>query len=712
MAVVEHPSWPARSGLLDALDTPALLVDDQGRVLAANELAQRVYGRSETALAGRQLVAALFSDAEQEQMETVVARVLAGEPWRGLMEMRHADGSTHRVELTCSPLREDGEVSGLAVLLEDIGGQEETALEAGRLRNRLTRLARVTSELASAQSIEAVRKIVVSHSADAVGATVAALSLRDPKDPGQLRLVGLTDGNEEEAERYASYPLDDVNPAAEAVRTGERVICVGERELAARYPDMIERGERSVICLPLHGTAQTIGAIGLSFPGVRVLDAAEIEFLEILADSCAQAIERIEAQEVADWQSAKLTFLAEAAIELSSSLDYEATLAKVAQLVVPEFADWSTIDLVDDGVLRRLAVAHIDPDKVRLAQELAEKYPPDPDAPSGAWNVMRTGESEFVHEVTDELLDMLDIEAEQRQLIRDLQLRSAVTVPLIARGRVLGVMSWVSAESGRLYTPADLALAEDLAKRAAIAIDNAELHSQTLATAVQLQRAVLPDAMPEVPGLELASWYRPSGRTEVGGDFYDAIALSDGRVALFVGDVMGRGVAAAANMAQMRAAVRAYAAVDPRPAAVVGALDAMFALYPTDQLVTLAYLLVDPTNDTLTFTNAGHPPPAILRADGTTEQLPLADGAPLGTVPQERTEKSVLFCPGDTVVVFTDGLIERRDEDISTGQQRVLDALPGLARPDLAAVLSELGEALTDPNRNDDVATLAARRLR
>ena len=175
---------------------------------------------------------------------------------------------------------------------------------------------------------------------------------------------------------------------------------------------------------------------------------------------------------------------------------------------------------------------------------------------------------------------------------------------------------------------------------------------------------------------------------------------------------MGRGVAAAANMAQMRAAVRAYAAADPRPAAVVGALDAMFRLYPTDQLVTLAYLLVDPTTDSLTFTNAGHPPPALLRADGTTEQLPLADGAPLGTVPQERSQRSVQFCPGDTVVVFTDGLIERRDEDISTGQQRVIDALPGLARPDLAAALNELGEALTDPSRNDDVAALAARRAR
>ncbi len=710
MTPAEHPVWPARSGLLDALDSAALLVDVQGRIRAVNEQAQRIYGSSDVALAGRRLAASLFGENEQGQMERVVARVLGGDTWRGVMEMRQADGSTHRVELTCSPLRDRAGIAGLAVLLEDVGGPEESSLEAGRLRERLTRLARVTSELATAPSLDEVRQIVVTHSADAIGATMASLSLRDAEDPTKLRLVGLTGGDADDARRYASYAVTDRNPVAEAVRTGKRVVAVGQQELAARYPELADRGERSVVCVPMHGAARAIGAIGLSFPGIRVLDAAEIEFFEILADSCAQAIERIEAKAVADFQSAKLTFLAEAAIELSSSLDYEVTLAKVAQLVVPEFADWSTIDLVDDGVLRRLAVAHVDPAKVRLAQELAEKYPPDPDAPTGAWNVMRTGESEFVHELTDELLEMLDLPEEQKQLVRDLDLRSAVTVPLIARDRVLGVMSWIAAESGRLYTEDDLALAEDLAKRAAIAIDNAELHSQTLAAAVQLQRAVLPDAMPEVPGLEMASWYRPSGRTEVGGDFYDAIPLTDGRVALFVGDVMGRGVAAAANMAQMRAAIRAYAAADPRPAAVVKALDAMFQLYPTEQLVTLAYLLVDPATDRLTFTMAGHPPPVLLRADGTTEQLPLADGAPLGTVPQERKERSVSFRPGDAVVAFTDGLIERRDEDISTGQQRVIDALPGLARPDLSAALDELVEALTDPGRNDDVAALAARR--
>ena len=321
------------------------------------------------------------------------------------------------------------------------------------------------------------------------------------------------------------------------------------------------------------------------------------------------------AQEAAEQQGARLAFLADASTELASSLDYETTLTNVARLAVPTFADWCSIDLVVDGRLHRLAVEHVDPSKVQLAHDLAERYPPDPDASAGAWHVMRTGRSQLIPEVTDEMLVAGAIDEEHLQIARDLHLRSVVTVPLVARDRVLGVMTWVSAESERLYTASDLALAEDLAKRAAVAIDNAELHSETLATAVQLQHAVLPEAMPQLPGWEIATSYSPAGRTDVGGDFYDAVPLGDGRLALFVGDVMGRGVAAAAAMAQMRAAVRAYTAIDPTPSAVMANLDLMFAQYPTDQLVTLVHLVVDPARDELVVTNAGHPPPVLLRAD-------------------------------------------------------------------------------------------------
>ena len=326
--------------------------------------------------------------------------------------------------------------------------------------------------------------------------------------------------------------------------------------------------------------------------------------------------------------------------------------------------------------------------------------------------MLRTGRPELISVITDEMLVAGARDEEHMRIALDLQLRSAIVVPLVAHGRVLGVMSWVAAESGRHYDQGDLLFAQDVARRAAVAIDNAELHSETLAAAVRLQQAVLPDTMPDLPGWDVASYYDPSGRTDVGGDFYDAINLVDGRLVLFVGDVMGRGVQAAAAMAQMRAAVRAYTAVDPDPASVLGKLDRMFAQFPTDQLVTLVYLVVDPVRDEILVANAGHPAPVLLRADGTTEQLPDAEGCPLGVLVQDRIARTVPMYAGDTVLVFTDGLIERRDEDIDIGQKRVLHALPVLDAADLDAALARLVVSLREPSLDDDVAAVAARRTR
>jgi serine phosphatase RsbU (regulator of sigma subunit) len=276
---------------------------------------------------------------------------------------------------------------------------------------------------------------------------------------------------------------------------------------------------------------------------------------------------------------------------------------------------------------------------------------------------------------------------------------------------VLGVLSWVSAESERHFARDDVAFAQDVAKRAAVALDNAELYSQTRDAATQLQRAVLPTEVPAPPGWDVAHHYSPAGRTEVGGDFYDVLDLDGGRLALFVGDVMGRGVAAAAAMAQMRAAVRAYAAQDPTPATVMTRLDEMSARYPTDQLVTLVYVTLDPARDQLVVANAGHPPPVVMRADGNAVQLPVADGSPLGVAPQHRHQTVVPFKAGDTVVAFTDGLIERRDEDITAGQERLLETVATWGRQDLTAALTDTVKTVQDPSRDDDVAALAVRRL-
>ena len=173
------------------------------------------------------------------------------------------------------------------------------------------------------------------------------------------------------------------------------MVLVGREAILEAYPMVprMDRGERSILVLPLNTADGTLGAVGLSFPGRRHFENAELNFLDILADSCAQALLRIRAEGQAAERQAQLSFLVEASAELASSLDYEATLARVAQLAVPSRADWCAIDLVKDNRLRRLAVAHVDPAKVEYAHELAQRYPSDPDSGNGPWQVMRTGRS-------------------------------------------------------------------------------------------------------------------------------------------------------------------------------------------------------------------------------------------------------------------------------------------------------------------------------
>jgi PAS domain S-box-containing protein len=172
-------------------------------------------------------------------------------------------------------------------------------------------------------------------------------------------------------------------------------------------------------------------------------------------------------------------FLARASAVLSSSLDYHGTLASVARLAVPTLADWCAVDILEeDGHPRRLAVEHPDPEKVRLAYELERRYPPDPDAPRGLYQVLRSGESEMMAEIPEELVEQAARDEQHRELLRKLDLRSYMVVPLVTRGRTLGAISLISAESGRRYGEADLQLAEELARRAAFAVDNARLYEE------------------------------------------------------------------------------------------------------------------------------------------------------------------------------------------------------------------------------------------
>jgi serine phosphatase RsbU (regulator of sigma subunit) len=277
---------------------------------------------------------------------------------------------------------------------------------------------------------------------------------------------------------------------------------------------------------------------------------------------------------------------------------------------------------------------------------------------------------------------------------------------------VLGVITWVAGEGGRRFGPDDLAFGEDLARRAAVAIDNAQLHSELRDVALRLQHAVLPEELPHVPGWETAVVYRPAGRTDAGGDFYDVVDLGSDRVAVFVGDVMGRGVRAASVMAQMRSALRTLIALDPDPARVMVALDQVFDRLALEHLVTIAYGVADRAAGTISLISAGHPEPLLLRRSGAVEVVEHPSSMLMGVGGGERSVVVLPFQPGDTALLFTDGLVERRGEDPDVGTARLVAACTRTPRRSLADFVARVVDDVRDPTRDDDVAALAICRIR
>lgn len=578
---------------------------------------------------------------------------------------------------------------------------------------QLQHLARTTARLAAAATIADITEVVVSEVAEAIKAAVSTLMLRQGDE---LVLVGTHGVREGVQTAFSRFGLDDANPASDSVRTGATVVLSARDDIGRRYPSIASwmPPGRSLICLPLHAGGPVVGVIGLTFDDDWMPGPGELDFLTAFADGCAQAVRRVWATEEAAERARRLAFMADASAELASSLDYRVTLSNVAALAVPDLADWCAVSMLSSpagggGELTTLAVAHVDPAKVEWAWELQQRYPPDRNDQSGAANVVRTGRSELIAEITDDLLVASARDEEHLRLARELDLRSAITVPLTARDRTLGAITLLRAGSSPPYDEADLAFAEDLGRRAGVAVDNAVLYEQTQNVAKQLQRAVLPEDLGDLPGWELATYYRAGGQAEVGGDFFDAVSLDTGELAIFIGDVMGHGVPAAAAMAQMRASVRAFLCVDAEPAVVVAKLDAMFVKLSMERLVTLAYAVLDPVSSQLRMVNAGHYPPLIVRRGGQAVFARTLAQRPLGAGGDDRVETTWLLDPGDTVLLYTDGLVERRSEAVDEGLARLAAHAGVLARPSLTDGLAELVAAITDGDPADDVTVLAVR---
>jgi len=585
---------------------------------------------------------------------------------------------------------------------------------AEALATRLARLQRVMAELTAVAGIDDVAEVVVTHAADAVGAIVSSLCLLEGD---VVRVVGIRGEHRDARERWQTFPLDADLPASEAIRTNELVVVPNRAELERRYPSLAGyvEGSRALVCLPLHVGERRLGAITLSFSLDRnVTDPGELAFLTSLADACSQAIDRSLALEEAHEATAKLAFLAEASAELASSLDYRTTLTNVARLVVPRLADWCVVYVIEDGEYEPVAVAHVDPAKVAHARELQRRYPIDPAAPTGVPNVVRTGVSELYPEITDEMLVAATVDAEQLRVFRALGLSSLMTVPLTAPAGTLGAIQLVHAESGRRYGPADLALAEEIARRAAIAVHNAwEYRAQMSRVAAitrvaeAAQRAILAPVRPRVGSLALAAAYVSAAEDAlVGGDFYETVARP-GAVRLLIGDVRGKGLDAVRLATVVLGQFRAAAVDCDELAAVAAQMDDRLRPYLADEDFVTALLAEVRDDGTCQIVSCGHPPALHVR-NGTISEVACSTSVPLGlgALPPPAT---IELHPGDRLLLYTDGLIEVRDDD---GQFVDLDpVLAPLATEPLATVLERVLEVLSAAaggELDDDLALLVA----
>ncbi len=691
--------------VVDALPLPALLIGVDGRVQHANRAAAEIVERDVAELAGSLFAADLVDPAERELADELVSTGLAGGRCEATLHVGPSGGGRQAVHLTVTPVRDGPDGPDVVGVLVAVRQDETSVADVRLLADRLSRFRAVTSELLAAEDLPTVTNVVIEHIADAAGATVASLSVL--RDEDTLELIGLRGGREGVADRYRSYSLAGT-PAGDAVVRRQAVFVVGPREMERVYPTVepATAGDRSLVCLPLMVAGRVLGVATLSFPGLREFSSSEREFYGLMADICAHALDRVRTIADAEDRASKLRFLAQATDELASSLDYEATLRTVAGLAVPWFADWCSIALAVDGELRTLEVAHVDPGKVALAAEYNRRFPPDPESGHGAYEVLRTGTSQLTVEITDEILDAVVSDPEQRRMIGELNLHSALAVPLRTSDRVVGVITWVAGEGGRRFGTDDLAFGEDLARRAAVAIENAHLHTEVREMAFRLQRAILPERLPEIEGWQLAAHYAPAGRLDAGGDFYDVIDLEDGSFAFFIGDVMGHGVQAAAAMAQMKSSVRAFIAVDPSPSWVMTRLDQLFLRYSLEQLVTMVYGVVERSTGRMTIVNAGHLPPVVRRADGSIRSLDVEPDVLLGGGTSPRFGTTVELAPGDALLTCTDGLVERRHEDIDVGVHRLETAWSTLEAEGLQAGLEALVDQVRAPAREDDVAVL------
>jgi len=598
-----------------------------------------------------------------------------------------------------------------------ITGAAAQAVERARLTltefsnlERAQHLHHLSSALAAATTPADVAREAVAGGRHALGAHSAACRI---PVAGQSVFTCLASSGDPALLSRGLVPIDGTGSGSTFTSGRTVVSTIGAQANADAAPSpeivsrvMAELGQPvTLVSEALMGSGGPLGVLTFAFVAQAEPSEPELRFLSTLAGLTAQALERAQlfeqeryALREAEAGRVRLSLLSDVTKLLSSSLDPTRLMQRTMNLVVERLSDACVVQVPGESGLLRLTVRGSGIFESRAAQLQVgpDTMPFDSEAPAAL--AYRTGQIQVA---------TIASPAEQGNGAGD---STALAVPFTVNGEVIGVMTFFDGP-GRQFESDDVSLATEVASRTGVALSNATRFQREHVVAEVLHRAVLPDFLPTVAGLHFDAEYRAGAAgIYVGGDWYDVFQLDDENVIFSVGDVMGKGAPAAALMGQVRSAIRAYAVVGQSPSEVLSSLDHLFDALVEDRVVTAVVGTINPNTGSVRLANAGHPPPLIVSSDGavtfSSTHSALLIAAGLGG--SERPTQEVTLAPGDTLVMYSDGLIERRGELITAGMQRLSEAATAVSRggwPQRAA--ADLATRLGDDDRADDVVVLA-----
>jgi serine phosphatase RsbU (regulator of sigma subunit)/anti-sigma regulatory factor (Ser/Thr protein kinase) len=573
------------------------------------------------------------------------------------------------------------------------------AVEAERSRRRLEAIQELTASLSAAVRPADVAGALAGGVVDVLGAQHGAFGLVEGDE-----LIVVESGSEIPRDHATgtSTPLSARTPLAAAAREGHVVWVERHAELARAFPDAAARGAASVLAVPVRRGGSVIGAMAFAFREPAAVTLERRAVAALAAELGGQALERARLYELERLEAERTGRLQALTAALAESL-VPADVAAIVreQGIGTAGADAVAVHLVSEGgeSLELEGASGVDAAGLTHLARLS----------LGRDGAVETAFSRGRASFHPSLATLRPDDALRASLEAE-GLVSAALFPLGASRRVHGVLllGWRTAQA---LEPEDRAFAGTFASQCGQALDRAIRYESERTIAETLQQSVLPQALPDVDGVTFAARYLPGeAGVDVGGDWYDAFALPDGRIALVVGDVVGKGVQAAATMGQLRNSLRAFASEHDDPGEVVRRLSRMVDALPDAPFATLAYLVLDVSGRHCSYVVAGHPPPLVVDASGTAAYLEGGRSLPLGVDGDAQVEVAeAALETGTTIVLYTDGLVERRDASLDEGFELVRETAGSvIAGPD-TLIDHILRGAFGDAEREDDVAMLVVR---